>query len=124
MNTQDPIEQALRRYRPAAPSATLRQRVLVGMRASSRSHAGSWRPGLFWFAIAAALIVAAGLHKAAQDLTLGTTRCVGVGLVEWDDAAEQAADLLGGDLQSRRYIALGLMAGDDPSTSSATWRSL
>ena len=105
MNTPDPVEQVLKKYRPAGPPAALRQRVLAGARASRAAR--RWRPSPFWLAIAAMLVVAVGLHWATQDLSARTTRTIGIGPVEWNESAEQAADLLGDDLDARSLYRPG-----------------
>ena len=105
-------------FRPAGPSSDLRQRVLAAAQAGQLARSRRpWRPSPFWLAIAAMLVLAAGLHRAADNLMARTTRTVGLGPAIWTESADEAASLLGNDATARAYVALGLMASNDRTNS-------
>lgn len=86
------VEDLLKRYRPAGPSDSLRERCLTPLR-----HARVWP----WAAAAAALLaITVGLEAAAAGAMAGA------GLVVAPDPTAQAiaelAEALGGDAAARR----------------------
>ncbi len=107
MSPNDPqIEAMLTRYRPTGPPANLRDRVLrlTGGRRSRWAMA----VGL---AIAALLVLSLGLDLASRQMMQETALALGAGRIEWTPEAEEMAQMLNGDGEGRRYLALALAAG-------------
>lgn len=111
MKPHDDMEKHLQRFRPVGPPPSLRERVLAAAQAGPPTRL--WRPSPFWVAMAAMLLVAVGLHRAADGLAARSARSVGLGPAIWTESADEAAKLLGGDANAQAYVALGLVASDD-----------
>ncbi len=104
MNGDDErMEEMLLRYRPAGPSAALRDRVL-----RAAAPMSSWRRSLWRWSAAAVLLLAAGLHWATERALRDTVTVIDTSRVEWTPAAEDAAQLLNGNGCGRAYIRLVL----------------
>ncbi len=109
----DDLEDILRRFRPAGPPEQLRQRILLA-HALRRRHAARWPIRLYRTAVAALLLLALGLLHSADRLNQDSASRVGVGPVRWTAEAQQAADLIGTGAAGRQYIALCLIASNNP----------
>ena len=116
-DSDNEIEQILRRYRPAGPPEGLRQRVLLSAQPRTKPTR-TWRVWAFRAAVAAVVVLSITLNVAADRMMTAVSASIGIGPVRWTEDAEQAAQMLGGGAWGRRYIALGLMAsiGKEPST--------
>jgi len=106
MNEEDDreIERLLLRYRPPAPPAALKARVLSACRQRRR-----WPVALGWGAAAAAVIVGLALW-AATDRVVDETAAMMAAPTPWTAEAEQAARMLDGDGSGRGYLAVALAA--------------
>ena len=105
MESDSDIERRLRQYRPRGPAPDLRQRILA-----QPAPIRLWPAWAFRAAIAAMLLLAFTLNRAAQRINDQTAASVGLGPVVWTHDAEQAAQLVDGGERGRQYIALCLMA--------------
>src|SRR4051812_32589880 len=89
------IEQTLLRYRPAAPPAALREKILTpSPLATPSSPAPRWPLYLFRPAIAATLLISFLLLHFADHLNQAAVPGAGLRPVLWTADAEQAAALL------------------------------
>lgn len=124
MTPNDPIEQMLRKYCPAGPPEGMRARVLAAAGeagAQAMQPVGpSWGTRLFRWGVAAILLLALGLNYTADRMMRRSAAGVGAGPVVWTEQAEQMAQMLDGNGWGRRYIALGLMAGNFDNKQTGT----
>ncbi len=122
MNEEDDrqIERMLLRYRPPAPPAALKARVLRACRQRRR-----WPAALGWAAAAAVVIVGLALWAATDRVVAETAAMVAVP-APWTADAELAARMLDGDGSGRRYVAVALAAsgGRVAPPSPDQWRLL
>jgi len=107
MTPSDPeIEAMLTRYRPTGPPADLRDRVLR----STGGRRSRW-PMAAGLAVAAMLVLSLGLNLATRQMMQETALTLSAGRIEWTPEAEEIAQMLNGDGEGRRYLALALAAG-------------
>ena len=119
--SDSPVEQLLRRFRPIGPPASLRERALSAARLGIQSRSmRPWAVLAFRTAVAATLILAVSLSLAAERAMTKVAANIGMGPAVWTEQAEEAAEMLNGSDWGRRYIALGLMAstGSDADMQS------
>jgi len=109
MTEDDRVEQRLRAYRPAAPSAELRERAIGKVRLQPDRHA---RTAWVQLAAAAALLVAALLlHSATERID----RRIAGAPAAMSDADQQALDELThqlGDNANAHLMAQGILLRD------------